>query len=128
MSDFMLLFATHQVKAFWLSSQYLNPPIHSADPFPVTPVQTLFSKTLCWLLKQSDPLVRSIPLLARVSPARLSLKQLARYFGSSSRMDQRGAILSLVSKSARYGTEHLLFCKSSSRSITTTERHLSRRC
>src|SRR5437660_12246482 len=128
MSDFMLLFATHQVKAFWLSSQYLNPPIHAANPFPVTPVQTLFSKTLCWLLKQSDPLVRSIPLLARVSLARPSLKLLERYFGSSSRMDQPGAMPSLVSRSYRYGRENLPFCKSSSRNITTTERHLSRRC
>src|ERR1700740_3820262 len=89
MSDCMLLFAIHLGKAFWLSLQSSNPPIRAASPFHVTPSQILFSKTLCWLLSPNDSLVRWIPPPARISPVRLSLTQLARCFGSSSRMDQR---------------------------------------
>lgn len=48
--SFIPLFAVLLLKAFWLSSPSLNSPIREANPSRVTPEQTLFLKSLRWLL------------------------------------------------------------------------------
>src|SRR5262245_27163605 len=83
-------FAIPRGRAFWHSLPSLKPPIRGASLFRVTLAQTLFSKSPLWLLVGNDLLVRSMSRLACISLVRRSLKFLARSFGSSSRMDQRG--------------------------------------